>query len=83
VVDEEVLHEPTESEAPEPKKFPVKLAVVLVVAAVFAGLFTAKALTPAPVTPSPGASTSGSAVADYQAALQSGKPVYLLFRSES
>lgn len=76
--------EPAEPSAPEPKKFPAKLAVVLVVAAVFAGVLTAKSLTPAPETSVPVASTSGGgAVADYQEAVQSGKPIYLLFRSQS
>jgi len=89
----------TDTDAPsKPKNTSTAIAIVLVVAAVFAGILLAKMLgTPAaaPVANpgSPGAqaatSTAGTtitsvhndAVADYEAALKTGKPVYVLFHS--
>lgn len=72
-----------------------QLVIVLVVLAAFAGVLAAKAMTgrtgvagTAPSTQTPAGTgvgtsttTGNNAVADYEAALTSGKPVYVLFHS--
>jgi thioredoxin-like negative regulator of GroEL len=65
-----------------------RVAIVLVIVAVFAGVLVAKSLTPeAEPAGSPGAvpdsvtSVRNDAMADYEAALQTGKPVYVMFHS--
>lgn len=68
-----------------------KIVVLLVVVAVFAGVLTARVLasrptsgtgSPVAVAPSP-TSTRNDAMADYQAAIKTGKPIYVLFHSLS
>ncbi len=87
MADKDELQETTEPGAPGPRVFSTKLVVALVVVAVFAGVLVAKALAPDPQADS-GAGESASitstrtdATADYEAALKSGKPIYVLFHS--
>lgn len=67
----------------------VRLVLVAVILAVFAGIVLAKVTSSgSPPGASPSASpsiTSGpnDATADYEAAVRSGKPIYLLFHSTS
>ncbi len=76
------------AEEPAPRAVATKTVVALVVMALFAGLLAAKLLEPAGVTVPGGDGTSITSVrndasADYQAALASGKPIYVLFHSLS
>lgn len=75
-----------------PKTTSLKVAIVLVVVAVFAGILIAKAGADRDAATNKGkAAVSGTsvtsvhndAVADYEAALKRGKPVYVLFHSLS
>lgn len=79
--------EPMEQEVPDQRGPSQRLIVALVVVAIFAGLFAAKVMLPSPAK-NPDASTTGSltathndAMADYQAATATGRPVYVLFHS--
>ena len=73
---------------PQPKSS-ARLAILLAVTAVFAAIVLLKVLAPSAVAPSaPGAAASltsvhNDAVADYEAALAAGKPIYVLFHSRS
>lgn len=83
------------SEQSQAKPITPKLVIVLVIVAVFVGLIAAKAMTGGGEAdgvaqpgqePGGGSATSitsirNDAVADYEAALQTGKPVYVLFHS--
>lgn len=74
-----------------PKTTVLRVAIVLVVVAVFAGILIAKAGADrdaankgkAAVSLTSITSIHNDAVADYEAALKSGKPVYVLFHSLS
>jgi len=68
----------------------MRVAIVLVVVAVFAGVFAAKTLGPTRQNDSGTQAASASltsvrndASADYNAAIKTGKPVYVLFHSLS
>ena len=78
---EEGPEENAESPAARPKAFPTKLAVALVVVAVFGGLLAAEAMQPRPDTSGSITATRNDAMADYEAAIKTGKPVYVLFHS--
>lgn len=76
-------------DAASPRARSARLVVVLVVVSIFAGIIAAKVLTPASSVGSGGAaggsitSVHNDAMADYEAASRSGKPVYVLFLSLS
>ena len=73
------------------KSISLKVVVLLVVIAAFAGVLTAKMLTSRDAAGAGGQALAGSsltsvhndAMADYEAALKTGKPVYVLFHSLS
>jgi flagellar basal body-associated protein FliL len=81
------------------KPLPATLIIVLVVVAMFAGVLLAKTLTKSPTKAAsimagtagttgpaqgtPLTSTHNDAVADYEAAAKTGKPIYVLFHSLS
>ncbi|NTU70787.1 MAG: thioredoxin family protein [Coriobacteriia bacterium] len=85
--------EPKSEGAGGPKLIPVPVIAVLVVAAVFGGVLFAKSQSKAPgaqmtsvvaaseVATGQLTTTHNDALADYEAARKSGKPVYLLFHS--
>lgn len=82
-------------EKTNPKTITPKLTIVLVIAALFLGVIVAKAATGGTPAAAPGqtgqapagtsagtiTSTRNDAVADYEAALTTGKPIYVLFHS--
>lgn len=78
-----------EPEASAPRNSLPKIAIVLVVIALFSGVVAAKVLTSrtsANTSSQPTssvASVHNDAIADYQAALKEGKPIYVLFHSLS
>lgn len=70
------------------KPFPVRLAIALGVLGLFAVLLAVKAAPPRAASPNPQGGTSltsvhNDAVADHDAALRAGKPIYVLFHSLS
>lgn len=82
---DEPPHQDTGQATPPARVMPPRLIVALAIAAVFAGLLLAKAL---PSQRSASSGTVGSltsvrndASRDYEAASQSGKPIYVLFHS--
>jgi len=85
---EEDAQETSERAESESKPFPTRILLVLVVVALFAGVFAAKVFSPRPqaggtTTQAAGSLTSvhNDAVADYAAATKTGKPIYVLFHS--
>ena len=78
---EDGLQDDAEAPPPRPRTFPTRVAVVLVVVALFGGVLAAKTLTPGPDASGSVTATRNDATADYEAALQTGKPVYVLFHS--
>ncbi len=85
MTDQDDMTTPTEAEEPTPRRISSRTAIVLVVIAIFAGLFAVKALDTR-TQPAAGdsiTSVKNDAVADYEAALQTGKPIYVLFHSLS
>ena len=62
------------NEASKPKGISPSIVIILLVVAVFAGVMFAKARSGATATPD-------ATVADYEAALKAGKPIYVLFHS--
>lgn len=90
VTDEEVIDTPDEEAGAHQPHVSTRVAVVLVVIAVFAGLLIAKYQAPRvqPATDGQVASQSVTSVrndaqGDYEAARKTGKPVYVLFHSLS
>jgi ABC-type molybdate transport system substrate-binding protein len=91
VTDNNELDEMSESSASAQRVLPPLLVVALVTVAIIGGALAAKALAPRPSASSaPATSAAASltsvhndAVADYQAALKKGKPIYVLFHSLS
>ena len=84
---------PQESTQPEPTTKPgasTKMVIAFVVVAVFAGVIAAKYLSPSRPGGGAGQATQESvtsvrndAAADYEAAVKTGKPIYVLFHSLS
>ena len=88
--EEEIRPQPTDEEPATRAGFSARVAIAMVVVALFAGVLAAKYL--APDRPSAGGagdaaasvtSVRNDAAADYEAALRTGKPVYVLFHSLS
>jgi hypothetical protein len=77
VVDEAESPETTDQETPRSRRPLLRVTVVLVVFALLAGVLIAKVLVPRPSL----TSTQNDATADYEAAVATGKPVYVLFHS--
>ena len=79
----------SEEAAPRPSGLSRRIVVALVVFAVFAGIVAAKSIAPRDAAdnsgPASGSLTSvrNNAVADYEAAIKTGKPIYVLFHSLS
>lgn len=79
-------------EAPAKRKAPPSVVILLAVVALFAGVVLAKAIVPggatvaeapqsAPTASDTYTSRRNDAMADYEAALQTGKPIFVLFHS--
>ncbi|MDZ4168633.1 MAG: hypothetical protein U1E26_03110 [Coriobacteriia bacterium] len=90
MTEEDGLHEPTPEQPTTKPAASTRLVVVFAVIAVFAGVIVAKYLPPswAGGNDSPAAQASltsvrNDATADYEAAVKSGKPIYVMFHSMS
>lgn len=90
MAEEELQEQPTDEPPPAGLRVSTRMAVVLVVAALFAGVAAAKYLAPSQGGGSgaqQGApsvtSVRNDAMADYEAALATGRPIYVLFHSRS
>jgi hypothetical protein len=77
VTDEAEAPEPADQTAPRPRRPLLTVTVVFVLFAVFAGVLIAKVLVPRPSL----TSTRNEATVDYEVALKTGKPTYVLFHS--
>ena len=92
MTDEDVAPDMNEPPTTRPKSTLLRVAIVLVVVAFLAGILIAKAGVDrdaatnrgkAPIGATSVTSIHNNAVADYEAALKTGKPVYVLFHSLS
>jgi len=85
--DESPAGEPPAAEAPATSSSSKWVVIALLAVAILAGVFVAKIVAPSDSDGGNSASTPSltathnDAVADYQAALKSGRPVYVLFHS--
>jgi hypothetical protein len=89
VNEDEVVNQQAGEEPASRWAVSTRVAVALVVVAIFAGIFAAKSMAPSPggsgtlAAEESATSVRNDASADYVAALATGKPVYVLFHSLS
>lgn len=87
MTDEIEAPEGSDSVAPRRRTLTPKVVILLVVVALFGGLAAAKLLPATSKSDATGGasltSVHNDAVADYEAALKTGKPIYVLFHSLS
>ncbi len=88
--EQEGPHEPVQPEPTAESGVSTRMVIVFVVIALFAGILAAKYLSPSQPGGSDGlaareslTSVRNDAAADYEAAVKSGKPIYVLFHSLS
>ena len=90
MTEQEDLQEPTQPEPTTKSGASTRMVIALVVIAVFAGVMAAKYLSPSQTGGGGGqasqeslTSVRNNAAADYEAAVKTGKPIYVLFHSLS
>jgi len=89
VSDEELEQSETDPLQPRSGMLSTRVVVALVVIALFAGVLAAKVLAPRPAASGGAQAAAGAslttvrndALADYEAATKTGKPIYVLFHS--
>ena len=90
MTEQEGPQEPAQPEPTTRSGVSTKLVIAFVVIAVFAGVVAAKYLSPSQTKVNDGQTSQGSATsvrndaaADYEAAVKTGKPIYVMFHSLS